>query len=85
MNEAPRLLSIADTARLLGISEGMVRKLLRNGQLSAVKIGRSTRIAMAEVDTYAAALPKATFGRSHKPPTPKAPVRLSMRRGLVTD
>ena len=48
-------LSYRQAADALGVSERTVWQLVRDGQLRAVRIGRSVRIALAELQRYLAA------------------------------
>lgn len=41
-------------ARKLQVSDRMVRKLIETGQIRAYKVGRATRIAPEDVDSYLA-------------------------------
>lgn len=45
----PMAYSYRQTALALGISEGMVKKLVRQGQLHAVRIGRCRRVPKTEL------------------------------------
>lgn len=49
---APRLLSVPEAARLLGIGRTTVYELISNGELETVKIGRSTRVPLDAVDAF---------------------------------
>jgi hypothetical protein len=60
-NPSPLFASIADAAGTLGVSEWNVKQFLREGLLSAPKIGRRTVIEYGSVHTLAESLPKATF------------------------
>ena len=44
--------SITEAADALGISRGMVYKLIEQGQLKVAKIGRLRRIATAEINRF---------------------------------
>lgn len=48
----PRLLTYADTARTLGVGESTVKRLVKRGDLTAVHVIGSARIAVAEIDRY---------------------------------
>lgn len=48
----PDLLSPAEVANRLGVSEGDVMKIIESGELAAKKIGSSYRIKRSELDTY---------------------------------
>ena len=43
------LFDCTETARILGISKSMVRKLVRQGRISVVRIGRLVRIPRDEI------------------------------------
>ena len=49
---APRLLSVPEAARLLGIGRTTTYELISNGELETVKIGRSTRVPLEAVDAF---------------------------------
>jgi excisionase family DNA binding protein len=44
-----QLVSIADAARTLGITQGFMRKLVRNGAVRTVHIGRRILVSAAEI------------------------------------
>lgn len=46
------LLSVKETAELLKTSKVQVRKMIRNGELSAVKVGREYRIPLVCLKEY---------------------------------
>jgi excisionase family DNA binding protein len=46
----PRLARLGTAAQMLGISESAVRRLVRNGELRAVKVTADLRIPVAEID-----------------------------------
>jgi excisionase family DNA binding protein len=46
------LLTIADVARLLGISRGYVYELMRDGELVAIRVGRRARFDPADIRAY---------------------------------
>jgi excisionase family DNA binding protein len=48
------LLSPADVARQLGVSEADVLAIIESGELKAKKIGASYRVTKAALDTYLA-------------------------------
>jgi excisionase family DNA binding protein len=54
--EALDLLRVRDVAKRLAVSEVTVWRLIRSGELESVKIGRSRRVAPAEVAAYVAGL-----------------------------
>lgn len=49
---APRLLSVPEAARLLGIGRTTAYELISGGELETVKIGRSTRVPLDAVDAF---------------------------------
>lgn len=58
----PRLLlRVQEAAALLGLSRSRTYELLRDGQLSAVKIGNATRIPATEVERLVREAPPARF------------------------
>jgi len=46
----PRLARLGTAAQMLGISESAVRRLVRDGELRAVKVTADLRIPVAEID-----------------------------------
>ena len=46
------LLTIADVARLLGISRGSVYNLIRNGELSPIRVGRRARFEPGDIRAF---------------------------------
>ncbi len=46
------LLSVANVAEALSVSERTVRRLLASGELSVVRLGRSVRIRQLDLDAY---------------------------------
>jgi len=57
----PRLLKSAEACRALGVSYPTLKKMIDNGQLRAVKIGRGFRVSEAELSTF-------INGESHSSP-----------------
>ncbi|BCL38962.1 helix-turn-helix domain-containing protein [Nostoc sp. MS1] len=51
-NNSHELLSVAQAAKLLGVSRQRVHDLIKNGQILACKLGRYYYIEHAEVDRY---------------------------------
>ncbi|MBD2204811.1 helix-turn-helix domain-containing protein [Calothrix sp. FACHB-1219] len=51
-NNSSDLLSVAETAQLLGVTRQRVHELIKNGQIIACKLGRYYYIETAEVDRY---------------------------------
>jgi excisionase family DNA binding protein len=48
----PRLVTVPDAARLLGIGRTTAYELIAAGQLEVVHIGRSTRVPTTAVDSF---------------------------------
>jgi excisionase family DNA binding protein len=53
--DAPRLVTVAEAARLLGVGRTTLYHLMAVGDIRSVRIGRSHRIAVAELERYIAA------------------------------
>ncbi|MFP5488937.1 MAG: helix-turn-helix domain-containing protein, partial [Acidimicrobiia bacterium] len=49
---APLLLTVADVARMLAIGKTAVYHLIWSGELTPVRIGRSVRFAVADLETF---------------------------------
>jgi excisionase family DNA binding protein len=49
-----RLLRIEDIAERLAVSRSMAWKLIANGQLRSLRIGRAVRVLPAELEAYIA-------------------------------
>ncbi|QKK09293.1 MAG: helix-turn-helix domain-containing protein [Planctomycetota bacterium] len=47
------LLSVSETARAMGVSDRMVWRLIAEGEIRAIKIGRCTRVPCAELERIA--------------------------------
>ncbi len=62
---APILLSINDTVRAIGLSRPTIYKLIRRGDLRAVKCGGRTMIPMEAVRGCVAALPPFTLPKTN--------------------
>lgn len=45
-------LTVPETARALGLSDGTVRALLRRGDLSSISFGRASRITVRELTSF---------------------------------
>jgi excisionase family DNA binding protein len=71
------LLSVAETARRLGIGKTRFFELLKAEELHAVRLGGRTLIPIAELERFVAQLPPRT--RSHSE-TKKIATRRSLRR-----
>ena len=52
LNEMPDMLTIADVAKYLRLHELTVRRLAREGELPAFKIGRQWRIKRTLLETW---------------------------------
>ena len=50
----PRLARLGTAGQMLGISESAVRRLIRQGELRAVKLTADLRIPIAEIDALIA-------------------------------
>ena len=46
------LLKVAEVAQILNISESHVYRLIKNGELLSVRMGRSIRVKPADLDEY---------------------------------
>lgn len=55
--ELPRLLSIPQTCRLLGLGRSNLYKLMASGQVRSVKIGRRRLVPRDAIDAFVTALP----------------------------
>ena len=58
------LISIKEGARRLGIGKTTFFKLLRDGKISAVRLGGRTLVSPAELERFAASLPRRTSDNS---------------------
>jgi excisionase family DNA binding protein len=54
----PLFVSIAETARITGLSVVTVYRLIAREQLACVKAGRKSLVSMASIEAYAASLPR---------------------------
>lgn len=48
----PLLISLAEVEVLLGVSRTTLWRLLRDGQMASVKVGRRTKVVKADVDDF---------------------------------
>ncbi len=48
------LMKVKDAAKFLALSESMVRKLLTRNELTAVRIGRSVRVRLQDLEALVA-------------------------------
>jgi excisionase family DNA binding protein len=46
----PRLMTVAEAARYMGVAEGTVRRMIAGDKLPIVRIGRATRIDRLKLD-----------------------------------
>ena len=53
---SPQLLDYAATAQVLGVSERSVKRIIATGDLTAVRIGGSSRVRVEQLDDYIARL-----------------------------
>ena len=51
-SDYPDSLSLSDVAELLGVSTRLASRLIRSGELFAVKVGREYRVAKTSVMEY---------------------------------
>ena len=52
--EKARFLTVQEVAQLMRVSSMTVYRLIKSGELPAVRVGRSFRVAEGDVDTYLA-------------------------------
>jgi excisionase family DNA binding protein len=52
LDSRPRFLTVAEVAELMRVSTMTVYRLIKAGDLAAVRVGRSYRIPDTEVDRY---------------------------------
>lgn len=52
MDSLPPILNVDDVAEVLGVTSNTVRKLVRNGDLACVKVGRLIRIPKKKLMMY---------------------------------
>lgn len=52
MSEQPEVLTAEEAAAYLRVSMNTMRKLLRDGEIPAAKVGREWRIKRAALDTF---------------------------------
>jgi len=77
-NNSSELVSVAQTAKLLGITRQRVHDLIKNGQIIACKLGRYYYIEIAEVDGEHQFEVLSTNGRDSSPCSPP-PAPLPLR------
>lgn len=56
----PLLYNVKEAAALLGVSEPMVRSLIKSGTLEAVRLNSLTKITADSIQSYIASLPRNT-------------------------
>ncbi len=54
MPAADRFLTVQEVAELLHVSSMTVYRLIRGGQLQAIRVGRSYRLEPSAIDSYVA-------------------------------
>lgn len=55
-SDAPLLLRMADAARLLSVSRTSMYALVASGHVRSIRVGRSRRVARAEIERFAAGI-----------------------------
>lgn len=77
----PVAVTMAEAAELVGISERQVRKLVSTNELPVLRVGRSVRVRVVDVERWAEALatdvPGASGGAPAPASVPGAPSALS--------
>ncbi|MGH3864102.1 helix-turn-helix domain-containing protein [Actinokineospora sp.] len=53
-NIEPAYLSVGNAAARLSVSEATIRRAIRSGGLAHVRIGRTVRVAVTDLDAFAA-------------------------------
>ena len=59
---APQLLTVSQTAALLGLGQSTVHQMIRDGRLGSCQIGNSRRIPLSEVESFISELPGRRIG-----------------------
>lgn len=78
-DDGPRFESVAEVAARLSVSEASVRRAVRRGELTAVKLGRILRVRVDQLDEQlrhdpgAAGRQGRTAARVTRPPRARAP------------
>jgi excisionase family DNA binding protein len=57
-----QLLTVRQTAVLLGLGQSTVHQMIRDGRLGSCKIGNSRRVPMTEIETFLSSLPGRRIG-----------------------
>jgi excisionase family DNA binding protein len=58
----PQLLTVSQTAALLGLGQSTIHQMIRDGRLGSCKIGNSRRIPMTHIETFVSGLPGQRIG-----------------------
>jgi excisionase family DNA binding protein len=58
----PKLLTVRQTAAVLGVGQSTVHNLIRTGELGSRKIGGARRVPVEDLDAYSARLPARRLG-----------------------
>jgi excisionase family DNA binding protein len=56
----PRLLSVPEAARAIGVSRSLAYELVRTGELHSVEVRSRTKVPLSAVDNYVTGLMQAT-------------------------
>lgn len=59
-----KLLTVAELAAILSINQLTVRRMVKRGQLTAVRLGRAVRFDPADVDAFLATVRTTTDSRN---------------------
>ena len=59
---AAQLLTVGQTAALLGIGQSTVHQMIRDGRLGSRKIGTARRIPLSEIESFISGLPGQRIG-----------------------
>jgi excisionase family DNA binding protein len=58
----PKLLTVRQTAAVLGVGQSTVHNLIRTGELGSRKIGGARRVPVEDLDAFVARLPSRRLG-----------------------
>ena len=72
-----RLISVVEAAEIMGLSRSMVYELLAEGRLPSIRIGRTRRIDVADLDAF--------IDRHRVPATTAAPTPVPVESSLETE
>ena len=61
-DSGPLLLTVSQTAALLGLGQSTVHQMIRDGRLGSRKIGGSRRIPRSEIESFISGLPGQRIG-----------------------